>query len=120
MRAKEVGTGQLPFPARARRACRESGDVVPHVAAEGAAREFVRNPVIDQVVAAKHLHAAVAEHVVARADARSNLLSPIELEGVFLDVAPEGRNYFLFEPDPKIEAQAASRDATGPGCRYCR
>src|SRR4029450_6679540 len=52
----------------------------PDVAAEGSARELVLRPVVVAAIAAEQLRAAVAKHVVRRADPGRNLLAPSEMD----------------------------------------
>ncbi len=82
---------------------------VPDVAAEPAARQLVLRPVVVAAPAAEQLHAAVAAHVVADAQARRDLVAEAEANGVRRDVGAEGRNRLALGAEAHVDRQPVER-----------
>ena len=92
----------------------EAGDIerveravvgVPEVAAKRPACDLVLRPVVVPAPARKRLHASVTAHVIRGAETWRQLVAEAELEGVFGDVRPEGRNLLVLRADAEIQRE---------------
>ena len=81
----------------------------PRLGAERPARQLVLGPVVVQAPAAEHFHPAVAEDVVGRAEARSELVLHAELDrGGAVGLGPEVGDVLVLGPDAEIQCQAVA------------
>ena len=77
----------------------------PRVAAERAARQLVLRPVVVAAPAAEELQPAVAAHVVARAEARRDLVADAELDRVLEDLGLERRDRLVLGPQAEVQRE---------------
>ena len=81
--------------------------IVPVVAAEGTARQAHLHDVVELAVAGINLDLAVVQQVIGAADARSDLVTPAELDrGEAGRIV--GRLKFVVEADTEVQGQAVA------------
>src|SRR5579871_2182069 len=84
--------------------------VVPVLTTERTDGDVQFHDVVEDAIAAEHLHATVFEHIPSRPDTRSNLVSPTEVDRTSRSSSTRAfaRQILSFDSQPKVQSDTAA------------